>query len=105
MIIREGDLGDRFFAIARGQVEVTTGGRFVATLGPGAYVGEIALLRDVPRTATVTARTPVLAFSLERDQFVRALSGSSATARIAEGEIGARLLGLQRARQKRRLGV
>jgi len=104
-LIREGDSGDRFYALASGTVDVTTGGRFVASLGPGDYVGEIALLRDVPRTATVTARSPVHAFALERAHFLAALSGSSDATRIADDVTGMRLAGLQRVRRKARLGV
>jgi CRP-like cAMP-binding protein len=54
-IIHEGDPGDRFYLIAQGQVEVTVRGHHVATVRPGSHVGEIALLRGLPRTATVTA--------------------------------------------------
>ena len=69
-IITEGEAGDRFYVIADGQVEVTAGGRHVNTLGPGDYVGEIALIRDVPRTATVTATQSTQLYAFERDDFL-----------------------------------
>jgi CRP-like cAMP-binding protein/Zn-dependent protease len=70
-IVRQGDPGDAFFAVGSGQVEVLEDGRRVAVLGPGSYFGEVALLLDVPRVATVRARTPVRAFRLERQGFDR----------------------------------
>ena len=58
VIVREGDeKGVGFFVIADGEAVVTVGGKEVATVGPGAYFGEVALISDRVRTATVTART------------------------------------------------
>ena len=74
-LVREGDPGDRFFIIDRGEIEVSQGGRRLQELGSGAGIGEIALLRDVPRTATVRAHGNVRAFALERDDFLEAITG------------------------------
>jgi CRP/FNR family cyclic AMP-dependent transcriptional regulator len=59
VLIQEGDRGREFFVIVSGEVEVRRKGRKVATLGPGSFVGEMALLSKIPRTATVTAVTPL----------------------------------------------
>jgi MFS family permease len=90
-IVRQGDHGDRFYVVASGEVEVTVDGRAQGTLGPGEHFGEIALLRDVPRTATVTAHTDAELFALEREDFLAAVTGHSASAEAAEAVVGARL--------------
>ena len=90
-IFRRGDPGDRFYAIGAGEVEVELDGRPARTLGPGAYFGEIALLRDVPRTATVTARTPVELYALERDDFITAVTGHAPSAEAADAVVAERL--------------
>ena len=66
----EGDRGREFFVIISGEVEVRRKGRKVATLGPGTYFGEIALLSHKPRTATVTAVTPLRLLVIADRQFV-----------------------------------
>ena len=58
-LTRQGEHGNEFVIILDGEVEVVVDGEVVATRGPGEYVGEIALLEDRPRTATVVAKTPV----------------------------------------------
>jgi CRP-like cAMP-binding protein len=70
-------------------------GRHVATLGPGDYFGEIALLRDVPRVATCTAETDVNLFTLEREQFVSAVSGHTMSAAEADAVMIQRLSELE----------
>jgi MFS family permease len=79
-IMREGDLGDRFVVIDTGEVEVSADGRPMSRLGHGAGVGEIALLRRSPRTATVTALTPVRGYAIACHAFVAAVSGPAAAA-------------------------
>jgi hypothetical protein len=74
-IIREGEPGESFFVIADGEVEVTEAGRFRRTEIAGECFGEIALLREVPRTATVVARTDVDLITLDRDEFLAAVTG------------------------------
>ena len=91
VIMRKGEPGNRFYVIADGAVEVTRDGRPVARLGPGAYFGEIALLRDVPRTATVTATTPTTLLVLERADFLEAVTGHPVAREAADVTIRERL--------------
>jgi MFS family permease len=79
-VIVEGEPGDRFYLIADGSLEVFRRGVPLAKLGPGDFVGEIALLRNVPRTATVIAAEPSSLRALDRDHFLAAVTGSPAGA-------------------------
>jgi CRP-like cAMP-binding protein len=69
VLCNEGEVGQEFFVIIDGKVEVTRKGKRVAMRGGGEFVGEIALLEETPRTATVTAKTPVRLFVLTRKDF------------------------------------
>jgi cAMP-dependent protein kinase regulator len=70
-IVEQGDLGDTFYVIGSGQVEVIRDGSALRRMGPGTFFGELALLLDSPRTATVRAVTPVRVFRLDRAGFDR----------------------------------
>jgi hypothetical protein len=76
----QGEPGDRFVVIATGEVDVLVDGRPTNRLGPGAGVGEIALLRRTPRTATVRAVTDVTGYSLDAMTFLAAVAGPAAAA-------------------------
>ena len=82
-IVRQGDLGDRYYAIADGSVDVTRDGHHVATLGRGDGFGEIALLRDMPRSATVTVAKDASLLAIEREAFLVALTGHSESEKLA----------------------
>ena len=69
VLCREGEPAMEFFVIIEGEVEVSRDGRPIRTLGEGDFFGEIALLEDMPRTATVTAKTPLRFFVLTRQSF------------------------------------
>jgi CRP/FNR family transcriptional regulator, cyclic AMP receptor protein len=69
VLTREGQSGSEFFVIVDGEVSVTKNGQEIRTLGPGDFFGEIALLEDTPRTATVVAKAPLRFFVLTRRSF------------------------------------
>jgi MFS family permease len=90
VVMRQGDEGDRYVLIAEGEVDVSVDGRHLRTCGPGDGIGEIALLRRVPRTASVFAKTDVRAFEIDGAAFIAAMSGPAAAA-AAEAVATARL--------------
>jgi len=83
VVITEGAPGDRFYLIESGTAVVTRDGVDVNRLGPGDAFGEIALLRDVPRQATVRAVEDLVLYALERDVFLEAVTGHSDANRLA----------------------
>jgi CRP-like cAMP-binding protein len=74
-IIREGEPGDAFFMVVDGTTEVIEAGQHQADLGPGASFGEIALIRGIPRPATVRATTDVTVYRLPSSYFLSAVTG------------------------------
>jgi MFS family permease len=91
-VIRAGDEGDRFYIVGSGELEIEAPDRSVSA-GRAAYFGEIALLRDVPRTATVTATSDSVVYALERDDFLAAVTGHSAAHAAGKEVVEARLAG------------
>jgi CRP-like cAMP-binding protein/Zn-dependent protease len=73
-LITQGEPGDRFYVIESGRAEIIKDGLVLGAVSKGMYFGEVALLRDVPRTATVVASTPMRLFALDRDGFELAVA-------------------------------
>jgi CRP-like cAMP-binding protein len=90
VVVRAGSTGDRFYIVDTGAVEIELGGRSVHS-GPGDFFGEIALLRNVPRTATVRAERDTRLYALERDDFLAALTGHPRAQTEANAVAAARL--------------
>ena len=68
-IVSAGEPGHGFYLILDGRLEVKKGDRTIATLGPGDYFGELALIREAPRSATVVAKDPTTCLALTRWDF------------------------------------
>ncbi|HET6850290.1 MAG TPA: cyclic nucleotide-binding domain-containing protein, partial [Gaiellales bacterium] len=95
VVVRQGDAGDLFYLVETGELVVDRDGEQLATLGPGEYFGEIALVRDVPRTATVRAAQDSTLLTLERDEFIAAVTGHAPSREAADAVVMARLSGLR----------
>jgi MFS family permease len=90
-VFEQGDTGDRFYVVAEGEAAVEIDGERAGSLSATDFFGEIALLRAVPRTATVRAVTPLRLYALDRDVFVGTVTGHEASARAAGRIVAARL--------------
>jgi len=83
-IVRQGEQAAQFFVIDEGTARVTVDGAQIRTLTPGQYFGEIGLLRDVPRTATITADTELSTYSIEREPFLEAVTGHARSREVGD---------------------
>ena len=93
VVMTEGEFGDRFYAVADGSFDITTDGRHVSTAERGGCFGEVALLANVPRTATITASRPGSLLAIHRIPFLVAVTGSDSSRQAAWGVI--RAMGLE----------
>jgi MFS family permease len=91
VVVSRGEVGNHFYAIASGQAVVELEDGSARELGPGEGFGEIALLRDVTRTATVRAIEPLRIYAIERDEFLAAVTGHAPTLASAENIVLSRL--------------
>ena len=91
VVIREGEAGDHFYLIVEGSAAVSVQGAPRPSLQRGDCFGEIALLRDIPRTATVTAERPLRTLALGREEFLTAVTGNSMSQAAADALAAQRL--------------
>jgi CRP-like cAMP-binding protein len=91
VVFRGGDAGDLFYIVENGRVAIRIDREKVVDAGPGEAFGEIALLRDVPRTATVVAVEDTDLLALERDEFIAAVTGYAPSREVADTVIAQRL--------------
>ena len=91
VVVAEGEMSDRFYVIESGEVQVTQAGTWLRTESGGDFFGEIGLLRDVPRTATVTATAPTRLYTLDRAEFLGAVTGHDDSLAATEEVVSRRL--------------
>lgn len=89
VVIRQGEVGDRYYFVADGVLEISTSGKTVRVVERGGSFGEVALLADVPRTATVTARGPCALLAIDRVSFLVAVTGHDSSRQAAWGAVHA----------------
>jgi CRP-like cAMP-binding protein len=87
----QGEVGDRFYILATGEASVTIDGHEVRRMGPGDSFGEIALIRDVPRTATITAVVEIDGYALGREPFLAAVTGDRQSRHAADVVVAERM--------------
>jgi MFS family permease len=95
VVVREGDPGDQFYIVEEGALAVTVGGQARTPILPGGFFGEIALLRETPRTATVTATADCRLLTVEREHFLAAVTGHAESAAAADLVVSRRLAALR----------
>ena len=95
-LCRQGERGHEFFVIMEGEAEVTQNGKRIATCRPGEFFGEIALIEQVPRTATVTATTPIRFFVINSQSFFSLLDEQPAIERKVLRSLARRLIPLDK---------
>jgi MFS family permease len=91
IVMAQGERGDMFYVVQRGSFEVTADDELVRTIGPGDFFGEIALLRDSPRTATVSATTDATLLAIRRMDFLSAVLGNPDSARTVDEIVSSRV--------------
>ena len=79
IVVKEGEQGDRYYAVAEGELAISRDGENLQMISRGDGFGEIALIRDVPRQATVIATTDALLYTLQKEPFVQAVTGHART--------------------------
>jgi MFS family permease len=89
VVMTEGEVGDRFYAVADGSFDIVKGGQHISTAERGGCFGEVALLANVPRTATITASRPGALLAIHRVPFLVAVTGSDSSRQAAWGVVRA----------------
>jgi CRP-like cAMP-binding protein len=96
VLARQGEIGREFLILLEGEVDVARDGKIIAVRGPGDFIGEIALLDNRPRTATVTARTDVVVEVLNRGEFASLLAEAPELSSQVMATMARRLAALDR---------